>query len=502
MRDVLRLRDQIRHAALLMPFALSVAACAKDESAAPTNVSVPPGGSATTAAIATAPSDTTSASAMTTASTGATTDPTPDQTDDASVAVITPVMRHPFPSCPHGMFCTSKKAVAKYAEKGSAVSLDCPTTISARDRSDALPGMPHSSRTRLSFSESDTMDARSDAGAADQCCYTWAIPCPGGRPLMNEDAPVTARAREGASWCRPTREKDRVARSASIYAKSYAPETRALLADAWLGDALAEHASIASFARATLELMAVGAPAALVASCQRAALDEVRHAEHCFDLARFYGGVALEPGPLAVLAPRATDFARLARDTFVEGCVGETLSALCATRAAARAMREPNRESDDGIGDGAREPKADRDAACTWRLLAHDEAEHAAFAWRTIAWILRQNDADFAFDLFTFAQGLADDARVAIEHAMTDASSGGALPGRLSAREQTHAHLDAWREIIMPTLHALLNERTTAPSALSGGTDHRACGQVRAREDSPSPRSRAAQSTHSGSADR
>ena len=48
------------------------------------------------------------------------------------------------------------------------------------------------------------------------------------------------------------------------------------LAAEWSRDALAEHASIASFARFSLQLMAVGAPSALLADAQRAASDEAR----------------------------------------------------------------------------------------------------------------------------------------------------------------------------------------------------------------------------------
>ena len=42
---------------------------------------------------------------------------------------------------------------------------------------------------------------------------------------------------------------------------------------------------MASFARASLELMAVAAPPGLLAACARAMVDEVRHAELTFALA-------------------------------------------------------------------------------------------------------------------------------------------------------------------------------------------------------------------------
>jgi len=43
-------------------------------------------------------------------------------------------------------------------------------------------------------------------------------------------------------------------------------------------EALIEYASVASFAELGLQLMALGAPSALVARCHRAALDEIAHA--------------------------------------------------------------------------------------------------------------------------------------------------------------------------------------------------------------------------------
>lgn len=54
---------------------------------------------------------------------------------------------------------------------------------------------------------------------------------------------------------------------------------------AWTTAARAEHASVASFARFTLQLLHLGAPADLVADAQQAALDEVRHARLCFGVA-------------------------------------------------------------------------------------------------------------------------------------------------------------------------------------------------------------------------
>ncbi|MCA9546694.1 MAG: ferritin-like domain-containing protein, partial [Myxococcales bacterium] len=61
-------------------------------------------------------------------------------------------------------------------------------------------------------------------------------------------------------------------------ADSEDPAQRARLADHWTRQALAEHASVASFARFALHLMAVGAPPDLLVATHQAGLDEIEHA--------------------------------------------------------------------------------------------------------------------------------------------------------------------------------------------------------------------------------
>ncbi|MFZ5897429.1 MAG: hypothetical protein ACOY0T_40625 [Myxococcota bacterium] len=74
-------------------------------------------------------------------------------------------------------------------------------------------------------------------------------------------------------------------------------ELRNALSDEWARAACFEHASIASFNRFSLELLALGAPGDLVERANRAALDEVRHARLCFALASVYAGDDFGPGP-------------------------------------------------------------------------------------------------------------------------------------------------------------------------------------------------------------
>lgn len=135
----------------------------------------------------------------------------------------------------------------------------------------------------------------------------------------------------------------------------------------WARAAADEYASVAAFARASLALMALGAPPELVARTHRAALDEVDHARRCAALAaRFGAPVTFGAFPEAVSALPPADLAGLAVATVIEGCVHEGAGAEEARRALARADDPAVREALEAI--------------------ARDEAEHARLAWDTVAW--------------------------------------------------------------------------------------------------------------------
>ena len=91
-----------------------------------------------------------------------------------------------------------------------------------------------------------------------ECCYmVYNVLCgPGGRPYLVDDrARVSASVRgpSNRGWTEGDRPDLRHLTAAE----------RAALAEAWTADALLEHASVASFARFSLELLAAGAPADL-----------------------------------------------------------------------------------------------------------------------------------------------------------------------------------------------------------------------------------------------
>lgn len=144
--------------------------------------------------------------------------------------------------------------------------------------------------------------------------------------------------------------------------------TRARLAAHWRRVALAEHASVASFARFVAQLQALGAPPELVRGALEAAGDEVRHARVAFGFAAYFAGTPVEPGALATRGgfEGVTDLVAVVRDAFLEGCVAETLSAHELELAA--------------------EACEDLELRHAMLMIAADERSHAVLAWRFVAW--------------------------------------------------------------------------------------------------------------------
>lgn len=187
-------------------------------------------------------------------------------------------------------------------------------------------------------------------------------------------------------------------------------DARAGLAARWRENGRAEHASVAAFARLTLDLLAAGAPPALVAAAQRDALDEVRHAEACFSLARAIDGRAEGPGafPEAARVPsppraRTVALAALAVDSLIDGAIHEGVSARIAAALAQRADEGAFREA--------------------LRVIAADEGRHAAHGWDVVAWCVAEGGAP-------------------VVHALLGAVAG--LPKQARPRTQTAADAGAW----------------------------------------------------------
>lgn len=227
------------------------------------------------------------------------------------------------------------------------------------------------------------------------------------------------------------------------------PATRAVLAEAWLADARLEHASIASFARFTLDLLALGAPPALIDAAHRALSDELQHARACFTLASRYAGRPLGPGTMAMDgALGAPTLAGAAASAVREGCVGETLAALLAS-----AQR-----------DRARDPEARR----TLDRIAADEAAHAELAWAFVRWaVARGGEPVRAAVVRAFNEALTDVRGARGVHLGERAGIDAAAwrdHGRLTETERARCHLDAVRDVIAPCAEALLSAPLSAPS--------------------------------------
>jgi hypothetical protein len=144
-------------------------------------------------------------------------------------------------------------------------------------------------------------------------------------------------------------------------------DLRRRLAERWSRAALAEHASIASFARFTLQLLAVGAPPSLLVDAHRAGLDEIEHARLSFRIASVFAGRSLGPGPLPIPpVPGDVTLVDATRAAVLEGCIAETLAAHEARHAAHRCVDPLLRE--------------------VMVAIAEDEARHAELAWAFAGW--------------------------------------------------------------------------------------------------------------------
>ena len=146
---------------------------------------------------------------------------------------------------------------------------------------------------------------------------------------------------------------------------------RAALADHWTRMGQMEHASIAAFARFSLQLLSLGAPPELVDACTQALGDETTHTKLCFALASAYAGRAIGPGPLDVSRSlEVTSLADIVDLVIAEGCFGETSAALEALEAA--------------------ETATDPVIVAAYSQIARDEQRHAELAFRFVRWALAQ----------------------------------------------------------------------------------------------------------------
>jgi hypothetical protein len=335
--------------------------------------------------------------------------------------------------CPSGEICECGDPV------GACVPADCNagTCAPGFDCADftANPGCPGKTFACTTPQDTCFSDSDCDGGACSltrpsgtsRSCQP--IGCAIGRPFLVDDEPrlpsVVARQDWSAS-CDPD--------------LALSPSLRARLAAEWTRIARMEHASIAAFARFTLQLVALGAPHDLVAQAGRAMADETEHARLAFGLASAYGGEAIGPGPLAVDGSLAgIDLLQLVETTFLEGCVGETVAAVEAREALERATDPRVRE--------------------VLEIIARDETRHAALAWKTVAWALRVGGDDVRRALARASERVLGEDQGAERSDEADLLPHGVMGEGL--RRQLRK--EVIREIVVPCVQAMA---TPAPAPL------------------------------------
>jgi hypothetical protein len=184
-------------------------------------------------------------------------------------------------------------------------------------------------------------------------------------------------------------------------------DVSAAVAAQWRENGRTEHASVAAFARLTLDLMALGAPPALVPAANRDALDEIRHTEICFSLARALDGKGESPSAFpeasrarTLPASRTLALAALAVDSLVDGALHEWVSARVIGRLVRRCEQPQIR--------------------AVLKEIAADEGRHAAHGWDVVAWCLAEGGSAVADALRGALKALPREARSPLPEAAWD----------------------------------------------------------------------------------
>jgi hypothetical protein len=208
-------------------------------------------------------------------------------------------------------------------------------------------------------SDADCRGGFCDGASGVFTCVTGG--CAIGRPFLVEGVERVAAVVARADWSdAPALELD-----------GMEPELENRLAEAWLRVGQMEHASVAAFARFTLQLLQLGASPELVEAATAAMSDETRHAQQAFGVASQYARKQLGPAALDVGGSLgAVTLLEVVRLAVREGCIGETSAALEAREAAEHAAAPQLRQL---LG-----------------TVADDETRHAELAFRFVAWALEQ----------------------------------------------------------------------------------------------------------------
>jgi hypothetical protein len=256
--------------------------------------------------------------------------------------------------------------------------------------------------------------------------------CAIGRPFLIDGEERLATASDRSDWLETCLEPD---------LSSLAAETRESLAEAWTRVALMEHASIAAFARFTLELLAFGAPADLVQSSSQAMQDEIEHARQAFALASVYAGTPRGPGALDIGGSLScVELGACVLNAFVEGCVGETVAALEAREASELAT----------------DPAVRR----VLSRVADEEARHALLAFEFVKWALPRGGASLRDGLLrVLSTEIASSALTTARPSAETAESGALLAhGILPEARRLALRRGVLLDVVAPCLAELMRD--------------------------------------------
>ncbi|MCA9626299.1 MAG: ferritin-like domain-containing protein [Myxococcales bacterium] len=346
--------------------------------------------------------------------------------------------------------CGSGGVSACVSALGCQSDADCPGSVCAIHTTEC-GGHGYSCVT-----SEDGCTTNADCKSGEQCLYDGTRrscgldTCVEGRPFYVEGHIRTAPLHAGSNWS----QDDRCASLADVVVTD---DAREAAQHHYLQMAAMEHASVAAFARFTLQLMSLGAPADLLRGSHEALADELRHAKLAFAIAAHLGAPR-QPGPLDVTgaleqaSPRA-----ILETTLAEGCVGETI-------AAARMLEASLLVADPAL-------------AAELRRVAEDETRHAALAWRSVAWLLDlhpelERSAREYLDR-TVTTALGDEARLV--RADADAQSPAETLGVLSEARGRAVARAAVQHLVAPAARALFSRRgESARGVLRADTSARA----------------------------
>lgn len=201
--------------------------------------------------------------------------------------------------------------------------------------------------------------------AGDTCCYKAryqpidTVPnCVPGRPYVQEGENVLAQLIQmKGDW-----------RHNGTSIPFGTKEERKSAGHFYLETARAEHASVASFNRFSLELISLGAPANLIRRAQEAALDEVRHAQQAFSISNTLLSKEFQPSAMSIDVQLAKNHLALAKAVLEEAAIQETIAVLLAVEQL-RVVQSPVIKA-------------------YLQEVVEDESRHAELAFDTLRWCL------------------------------------------------------------------------------------------------------------------